>query len=269
MTIGELIKRYRAENAMSQKELASLMHTTDMTISRIESGKNFRLTSEMTDALLKMFTKEIIFSVDDTPQAKQLRRSFPPPKRKQEDRNNDLEPSLINWRSSQNNERLFLPENRKFLDEQMHTIGFLWEFLPNSLMPHISIDFAYCNAVQDKIWCFDYRIFQSVINVDNLFSQILYTAGKVPFFKDINKLSIITQAEISTQLYEKFHLVLLDKVNCDISILHYNSEKHRIDSELELAFYKDGRGIFDLDVPEKEDESARLYSNWILSLKGS
>ena len=73
MTIGDLIKEHRTADGLSQKRLAAILGTTDMTVSRIEAGQSFRLTPKMIKALCKMLSLDELGRVtEDSPQYRRL-----------------------------------------------------------------------------------------------------------------------------------------------------------------------------------------------------
>ena len=63
-----------------------------------------------------------------------------------------------------------------------------------------------------------------------------------------------------------YHAVDAVRLNRDMSIIYFDMRKERVTSEYDLAFFKDGRGIFDLAVEDKKKESAVAYAGWMLSL---
>ena len=103
--------------------------------------------------------------------------------------------------------------------------------------------------------------------VNKMFPQKFFSViGQGIFYQNINKLSIVTPVS-PERVIERVPFSLRNtSVGFDVSILHVNLESGRIDYELELLTHYDGKGFFDLAVPGKEVESARMLAAWKTSL---
>ena len=80
-----------------------------------------------------------------------------------------------------------------------------------------------------------------------------------------HKYSLVTNLLALTEYLEDNPIGRLS-LNYDFSIIHYNLEEYRMDREVNLTFFKDGQGLFDLNVEGKEEKATLDYAKWNLLL---
>lgn len=105
------------------------------------------------------------------------------------------------------------------------------------------------------------------ITVEELFERKLFNIiGQMCFVPFINKVSFVTDAPLEQMIESSSLLRCPDNLRFDISIIHFDAEHKMVDAEFELLTHYDGSGFFDLTVPGKEADSARMLAAWKTSL---
>ena len=66
MKLEDHLSAYLQKNGLSQRALAKILGVSDMTISRIESGQNFRITNAIYEALIKIISPSDILNLEET-----------------------------------------------------------------------------------------------------------------------------------------------------------------------------------------------------------
>ena len=125
-----------------------------------------------------------------------------------------------------------------------------------------------------KQWAFEVAAYQVSLSdegrkhvTDTILSrQLLSFIGHMCFIPSINKASMVTDAPLE-QLMESVALYQCpDNLRFDLSIIHIDPVQRIVDAEFELLTHYDGSGFFDLTVPGKEADSARMLAAWKTSL---
>lgn len=276
MNVGSVLKEYRQIYNISQRELAKMLHVSDMTISRLESGNRIRLASESLKVLIGILNDAELNNVNGISDLREWSvytqlanatsesevRSFGMECLKEE---HALETILSGFEAIGFHEKscLFNRGGKRGTIDWVKTIN---------LNPWAEYRKAFELILENdvgKIWAVDFAWeFHSIFIPEEVgWISILYEhIGKCCCTKQkMHKYSIITNAT-GLQRCAIEDSVSAPRLNHDVSIIHYNLFSGRMDSETNLAFFKDGRGVFDLAVEENKQESSMQYANWMMRL---
>ena len=128
--------------------------------------------------------------------------------------------------------------------------------------------FSLISKESGKIWCLDpFSMIDPTLTPSRIERKVYECIG-ISAFQSINKFSIITDISLNQCIATLHYKIQPDALGFDVSIIHVNLDEQRFDGEYELVTHFDGRGYFDLAVPGKEAESARLFAAWQSSLYG-
>ena len=253
MTLGEAVKKRRKQQGVSQKGLAALLDVSDMTISRLEADQNIRLSNNASEKLATFLGNDYIEQVsDDSPTARRLAAHilenygeiiYPFPK-------DLLSLDLISL------------EYDKYIT-LITSYGIPVVQADQSSWPHnnraIDLHLTYDN----KFWALDHISRKRVGTITRLTGPYLYEKiGRAASDSYINKYSLIIDSDLIPPYWNNFLGAFSKQLNFDVSLLLFNRQTKRFECEMDLAFHDDGRGFFDLNVPGKEAESAKLYAAW-------
>lgn len=272
MKLCNIIKEYRDKKGISQRELAKLLHVSDMTISRLESGVKVRIDENLLGALSEIVNDNILdslYNISEVRQwfdyAKTLNTtnafSISAYAREQLEKNNVRDSVLsqfesVGFHKAEENDiiRSSKRERGKYLPRRNDDTKFDVIF-ENDTGKRWAIDFVWSYPspfadTDDRQWL----------------TAIYCHVGKCCCSsQQVHRYSIVTNVA-SLEECGAYHAVNAERINHDMSILYVDIPQGRVTSEYNLAFFKDGRGIFDLAVEDKKKESAVTYAEWMLSL---
>ena len=231
------IQAIRKEKGLTQKELAEAVGVTTTIISRYENGS----ITPPTDKLLKIAEK-LDVSVNDLLSGNIYSSPYE-----------------------------FM---RQFEKECYDVTRRHFSSLPNSIPVPVPGDrdrklpfFELVSSTDEKTWCFSLLGYpHSPEEARDSRRIVISRIGSAAFFPGINKLSIISNIPVERLLNSLPGIPSADHLGFDVSIIHFNVDEQRLDNEFDLVTHFDGRGYFDLTVPGKEAESARLFAAWKASL---
>ena len=268
MTFGEAVKKRRNEKGLTQRDLAGMLGVSDMTVSRMEANQSFRMNRYFTEVLATFLGNEVIYQItDDSSAAWQLRNFIERPVKSP--RYNDNSQSTGVFHKS--------PFKRiEDAQEKADYCGRLLSVIYTQGIPVVRCElpprsdllqgFDICCEYKQKIWVLD--VYNNnyypdgTVPFDDLL-KVLYTrVGRATFEPNIQKYSLLVEAERLGPTDILFSGMCTKQLNFDVSILQYIKSRNKISSELDLAFHDDGSGFFDLSVPGCEDESAKLLATW-------
>ena len=257
MSIGTFLKEYREANKLRQQDLANRFEVTNMTISRLESGKQVVLSPKMVKNIGSLLTAADIEKFDENDaQEKKLIAFFNRGEQGPDapwDRTEDL-----TWHK----------EILTLLDSKMQQIGFYTNDGQSGYFSYLRL---YYNPALNKYWAISEPFFmRKDLLQRHLFSSYIHTLGRACFDPFLNKISFLTASENWNDSYLTNLLKPApERVPCDISMLFVNQEGI-VDGERDLYVFKDGKGLFDLDSPDLavREKAASLFAKWKLSLQG-
>lgn len=279
MQFPDILKKYRANKNISQKELAEQLKISAISVSRIEQGVNIRPEVDVIKQLGSMMEDK---GLDNIEGIFEIRRWFESAK------------------SFDSSKRLPVEIRKEFVDD----------IIKDDVIKKIISDFSYLgferiggedvkiryaeggraykiyswgdqhevtgfdailkNERTGKIWAIDFLWeFPAPFEYlhEELCLKILYNSiGRSGYNgTKIHKYSLITNLLAVTE-YLQNNPFAHPNLNYDVSFIHYDLMKYRMDREVNLTFFKDGQGLFDLNVEGKEEKATLDYAKWNLLL---
>lgn len=282
MQFPDILKKYRANKKISQKELAEQLKIPAISVSRMEQGINVRLEISVVNQLGSMMEDNALDNIDGI---SEIRRWF------------DRAKCFNTSQNLQGNIRAQFKEDIekgnviKKIVSDFSSIGFKYTggksvrcqaerryltYTWGEPREVIGFDIVFFNEKIRKVWAIDFLWdFPSPFEYtnDETCLNILYNSlGRSTFVgqynedrQKIHKYSLVTNLLALTEYLEDNPIGRLS-LNYDFSIIHYNLEKCRMDREVNLTFFKDGQGLFDLNVEGKEEKATLDYAKWNLLL---
>ena len=272
MRLCYIVKEYREKMGISQRELAKLLHVSDMTISRLESGAKVRIDENLLRALSGIVNDKILDSTFGMSEVRQwfeyatILNTTDSLKISDYAKEQLAEKNVIGRILSQFETIGFRKVEENFAIRRSKRTGEETLFRRND---YTKFDVILENSI-GKRWASDFfwsypTPFDDTDDgrwLDTIYSQV----GKCCCSSQIvQRYSIVTNVP-DLQECAAYHAVDAVRLNRDMSIIYFDMRKERVTSEYDLAFFKDGRGIFDLAVEDKKKESAVAYAGWMLSL---
>lgn len=259
MTLGEAVKQRRKAEGLSQRDLAAMLDVSDMTISRLEANQNIRINRNIVDKLSFFLGYESIQRITGEGYFVNRLREYV---------ENPL--GIPNYErigasyagsTFLNYEDEIAFRSRLITLIESHNIPVEPFVLPYPYWETNKVDI--CFQYESKLWAIDQADKDRMEQQGKVTAPVLFERiGRAAFVTEINKYSIIIDSDLGDNLWRSFSGLLTKQLNFDVSILLYNRQKNHIENEIDLAFHDDGRGFFDLNVPGKEAESAKLYAAW-------
>lgn len=276
MQFPDILKKYRANKQISQKELAEQLKIPAISVSRMEQGVNIRPEIDVVKQLGSMMEDKVLDNIEGILEIRrwfERAKSFNSSKRLQSEiqkefvkdiADDDVIEKIISDFSSMGYERI---GGKNVRIRYGHSY-----MIYNWGDPHdvIGFDAILKNERTGKIWAIDFLWeFPSPFEYlhEELCLKILYNnIGRSGYNgTKIHKYSLITNLLAVTE-YLQNNPFAHPNLNYDVSFIHYDLMKYRMDREVNLTFFKDGQGIFDLNVEGKEEKATIDYAKWNLLL---
>lgn len=243
MTLGEAIRYYREKNSISQADLARELGISQMGVSRLEANQDIRMTKALADSIVGLLGEDQVNAIDDeSKNLLQAKKLFELPYGTR---------PITNCRQIQK-------ECAAALTDVMRS----WS--NKAAIQRQGIDgLEYANG--EKRWCFDIcssREFDSTLR-----RQLAEGIGLAAMKRAINKYSMIFCVDGTTELLPSEQVNCWDNLNFDVSLLYFDLQEKKFFAEDDICAHYDGRGFFDLAVPDRAEAAASAYSRWKLSMK--
>ena len=250
MSISSLLKNYRAENNLTQDDLAEKFGVAKMTISRIESGSQYRLSPRMVVKIASLFTKDDLVKLDPSdPQEKKILEYI----------TTGISPAEL---FSPVKIEPFVVTNK--VDELLLQIG----FYRTEEIPFFDLGRRICryqNTETQKTWHILFILSDVLKLRDRIYRDISEMICSALFFGENtidNKLTIAIPNSYDA-IKDQLKLHIPAYLPFDISILHFGDDGN-IQQETCLRCNTDGHGIFDLDVDDTavSAQAGKDYLAW-------
>lgn len=245
MTIGQALRNYRVENKISQATLAKNLGISPMTASRLEDDQNIRINRDLALAIASLLGDNAVASVDESTHTY----------------------ALLIRELSMHGSGSFIQQDTPDIQELRHRCmelikSSLRESSVSVITRRSGLEYIECEH-DSKIWRFD--VFPPA-SASNIYVRLATGIGLTAMEQSVNRYTLIWCTESMLDIDSLASIHCSQSLNFDVSVLHYNTVKSRFDFELDIAFHDDGKGFFDLKVPEKEVEASTLYATWKTSL---
>ena len=249
MTIGNAIKQYRADHGLSQAELADRLQVSPMTVSRLEADLPIRMYNDIAQTLVAMLGEEIINSIDENTKTLTLiQKQLADP----EQIGKPSQKARLNGKTQYQAEEGCLNVIKKtFSDYKVN----VFKTLTGDI---------YCKY-NDKTWMFEIVVLECVAGY-SLRDFLKHGIGTAALDPSINKYSLVWCSEDANDTEWIPAPQAFNRVNFDISFLHYNLTESRFDYELDIATNLSGTGFFDIAKPSKSKEAALMLAAWKTSI---
>lgn len=246
MTLGEAIKRYRTDHSLSQTELAELLQIKPMTISRLESGQRIRINSELAEAISDLLA-------DRLDEVEEEARNLLNVKKKKA----FLQPQKPPRAEVQKAKESCLNALQEAFSETPVV------FAGQSGQTHWDV----IGSFGEKKWLFDLKLLgeEKRLFVRDLANGI----GTAAMEPGVSRCSLVWCSHSVSDVAEIIPAQTFQNLNFDVTFLHYNLDAGAFDFEQEITTRFDGSGFFDLAVPGKAEEAAKLYARWKAALTGA
>ena len=252
MTLGEAIRYYREKNSISQANLAQKLHISQMGVSRLEANQDIRMTKALAKKIVDLLGKDQFYAIND--ESKNLSQAkilveLP------------YGETLADYRQIQKECAAALTAvTRSWSDKA----AVQWQGIDGV---------EYTNG--EKRWYLDIclnREFGSTLR-----QRLAEGIGLAAMSPSINKYSMIRCVGVATEP-EPSEAVTTepgpfgaincwDNLNFDVSILYFDLQEKKFIAEEDICVHYDGRGFFDLAVPDRAEAAASAYSRWKMSMK--
>lgn len=278
MQLPEMIKRYRANKGITQKELAQQLGTPTITVARIEQGTSVRLEAEPLIMLGDMMEDESLNMLNGIQTIREWFRCV----------KSLIRSGKVSASQAQAEAGLILQErfDRENVPEKLlnifESIGFkriagLYKSgniaseadAGQIFRTNAEFDLVLKNERTGKVWAIDFGwSFWPPFNAlaeAHILSILQSNIGRSCFCNyTINKYSLITNISAITEYIEQ-NPIVPGNIQYDTSVIYYDPVKLQMRTERYLTFYTDGRGLFDLDIEGKSDAHVlEDYAKWTL-----
>lgn len=249
MSVSSLLKNYRAENNLTQDDLAERLNVAKITVARLESGNQVKLSPRMIVKVANLFSEDELSRLDSSdPQEKKL-----------------LEYRRYGKYQLENcvQEKAWITHAIMGFGELAEKIGYLP--IDGSFGQVEPYTYGYQNKDSRKTWTVQFVSADCSKTVNCIRRYLVTRVGSALLFGDKSVENKITIAipnsfdEIEEQL--DFHIPAY--LPFDISILHFRDDGS-VRQETYLHCNTDGRGIFDLDVDDTalSAQAGKDYVAW-------
>lgn len=243
MTLGDAIRNYREQSSMSQATLATELQVSQMGVSRLEANQDIRMTKPLADRIVNLLGKETVYAIDE--ESKNLLRV------KQLFESVLAEDSIGNYRQVQKDCVMVLKNAMRG-----------WE--KDVLIQKQGMDCIICFCGEKK-W---------ILNVSswNGFGQtrrrrLAEGIGLASMEPAVNKYSLVFWVDDSSEFTDGLKINCWDNLNFDVSLLVFDTQRQMFITEKDICSHYDGRGFFDLAVPDRAEAASRAFSHWKTGLK--
>ncbi len=242
MTLGKTIKSYRKDNGYSQADLAKALSVSPMTISRLESDQPIRIPDQLAKGIVELIGAERIQSVDDSSRNLAVIRR------------RELAPGQ---------------EHRLIDEELVHSCerALADVFSKDGIKivcPHAAGRGDLLVQMHDKKWVVE--IMTGPFHWPQVRERLALGIGHCSMDRPINKFSLVWAGENFSDIQSITPIQTYNSLNFDVSLIHYDTAKHKFDFEMDISALFDGKGMFDTRVPDSAKDAAVLYATWKSSL---
>ena len=253
MTLGEAIRYHREKNSISQASLAQKLHTSQMGVSRLEANQDIRMTKALADSIVGLLGEDQVYAIDgESKNLTQVKKLFKMP---------CGEKTVANYRQIQ-----------KECAAALTAVTRSWS--REAVVQRQGIESLECTN-DEKRWYLDICLNRGSDSV--LRPRLAEGIGLAAMKPSINKYSMIrcvggaTEPEpseaVTTEPGPFGAINCWDNLNFDVSILYFDLQKKKFIAEDDICVHYDGRGFFDLAVPDRAEAAATAYSRWKTSMK--
>ena len=253
MTLGEAIRHYREKNSISQADLAKELGISQMGVSRLEANQDIRMTKALADRIVGLLGEDLVYAIDD--ESKNLLQT------------KKLFKMVCDKRP--------ITDCRQIQRECAAALAAVTRSWSREVVvQRQGIESLECTN-DEKRWYLDIclnREFGSTLR-----QRLAEGIGLAAMSPSINKYSMIrcvgeaTEPEASEAVTTEpgpFGAInCWDNLNFDVSILYFDLQKKKFIAEDDICVHYDGRGFFDLAVPDRAEAAATAYSRWKTSMK--
>ena len=272
MQFPDILKKYRANKSLTQKEVAEQLGIPAITVARMEQGINVRLELEPTNLLGDMMQDRSLDMVDgisdiriwfqyaaELNTSKNLQANVRSCLTKRFMREDVPQKILLDF-ADMGFERIAGTIQRRYLEDGVS--------VRYDRRDQTEFDVVLENSKTKKIWALDfYWEFLSPFDyvqlgdsLDDLYKGIGRCCCNG---RHIHKYSIITNVSAMVENLESISIVP-QNLQYDASVIHYDLSRYQMKTEKSLTSYKNGQGIFDIDVEGKREAATLDYAKWTL-----
>lgn len=243
MTLGEAIRYYREKNSISQAGLAKELGISQMGVSRLEANQDIRMTKALADSIVGLLGEDQVYAIDDeSKNMTQAKKLFKMPYG---------EKTVADCRQIQRECAAALAAVTRSWSREV-------------VVQRQGIESLECTN-DEKRWYLDIclnREFGSTLR-----QRLAEGIGLAAMRPSINKYSMIFCVDGTTELLPSEQVNCWDNLNFDVSLLYFDLQEKKFIAEDDICVHYDGRGFFDLAVPNRAEAAASAYSRWKTSMK--
>ena len=243
MTLGEAIRHYREKNSISQADLAKELGISQMGVSRLEANQDIRMTKALADGIVDLLGEDQVYAIDD--ESKNLLQT------------KKLFKMVCDKRP--------ITDCRQIQRECAAALAAVTRSWSREVVvQRQGIESLECTN-DEKRWYLDIclnREFGSTLR-----QQLAEGIGLAAMRPSINKYSMIFCVDGTTELPPSEQVNCWDNLNFDVSLLYFDLQEKKFFAEDDICVHYDGRGFFDLAVPDRAEAAASAYSRWKTSMK--
>ena len=243
MTLGEAIRHYREKNSISQADLAKELGISQMGVSRLEANQDIRMTKALADSIVGLLGEDQVYAIDD--ESKNLLQT------------KKLFKLVCDKRPITDCRQI-----RRECAAALAAVTRSWS--REAVVQRQGIESLECTN-DEKRWYLDIclnREFGSTLR-----QQLAEGIGLAAMKRAINKYSMIFCVDGTTELLPSEQVNCWDNLNFDVSLLYFDLQEKKFFAEDDICVHYDGRGFFDLAVPNRAEAAATAYSRWKTSMK--
>ena len=243
MTLGEAIRHYREKNSISQADLAKELGISQMGVSRLEANQDIRMTKALADGIVGLLGEDQVYAIDD--ESKNLLQT------------KKLFKMVCDKRPITDCRQI-----QKECAAALTAVTRSWS--REVVVQRQGIESLEC-ANDEKRWYLDIclnREFGSTLR-----QRLAEGIGLAAMRPSINKYSMIFCVDGTTELLPSEQVNCWDNLNFDVSLLYFDLQEKKFFAEDDICVHYDGRGFFDLAVPNRAEAAATAYSRWKTSMK--
>lgn len=276
MQFPDILKKYRANKGLTQKQLAEQLGVPLITVARMEQGRRVRLDLMTIELLKNMMEDESLDKLAGIVDIREWFRctegfhEFPTLSVRVEEclrrkyLNNDVLRKILSDFANIGFERIAGKYEGNY---QLNSPTNIIELAYEKNDPY-QFDFVLENKKTGKIWTVDfYWKFTppySPVMYGNCFERIYEGVGRSCCnSQHIQKYSLITNLSAMIEYMESTPIVP-QNLPFDVSVIYYDLFKNQMSTEKNLTFFKNGQGIFDIDVEGKREAATLDYAKWTL-----
>lgn len=276
MQFPDILKKYRASKGLTQKKLAKELGIPLITVARIEQGTNVRLEEATLNLLGDMMQDKSLDTIDGISGIREWFRCVRSLAGKSEHPQSEAGLLMQNQFYSKG-----IPERLLCSFESigfkrvagMYKGGEMGDVINGEDVGDIfrynhKFDLVLENKRTQKVWAVDFGWnFAPPFEVmeDTHIRSILYNCiGRSGCNnRSIQKYSLITNVSAITEYLER-NPAIPGNIQYDFSVIYFDPQKLQMSTEKNLTFFKNGQGVFDINVAEKSESAILDYAKWTL-----